>query len=70
MGVPDDEKPHVFERFFRGAGSPVRDTRGTGIGLALARHTVEAHGGRLHVSDTPGGGATFRVSLPIGRGGE
>lgn len=64
IGVPDADKPHVFERFFRGSGVPVRATRGAGIGLALVRHTVDAHGGAVSVGDTPGGGATFRLDLP------
>ena len=64
VGVPNAEKPHVFERFFRGSDPRVRETRGSGIGLALVRHAVEAHGGRVTVRDTPGGGATFRIALP------
>lgn len=64
VGVPDAEKPHVFERFFRGADPRIRETRGSGIGLALVRHAVEAHGGRVEVRDTPGGGTTFRLVLP------
>ena len=64
-GVPDAEKPRVFERFFRGAGDAVRETRGTGIGLALVRHAAEAHGGSVAVEDTPGGGATFRILVPL-----
>jgi signal transduction histidine kinase len=69
IGVPDAEKPHVFERFFRGADPRVRETRGAGIGLALVKHAAEAHGGRVEIADTPGGGATFRVVLPIGEDG-
>lgn len=65
VGVPDAEKPHVFDRFFRGADPRVRETRGAGIGLALVRHAAEAHGGGVEVLDTPGGGATFRLTLPV-----
>jgi len=67
-GVPDAEKRRVFERFFRGAAPDVQETRGTGIGLALVRHAAEAHDGRVEVVDTEGGGATFRLLLPIGQG--
>jgi two-component system phosphate regulon sensor histidine kinase PhoR len=69
IGVPDKEKPHVFERFFRGNEPLVRETRGAGIGLALVKHAVESHGGRVEALDTPGGGATFRATLPIGEDG-
>jgi signal transduction histidine kinase len=57
-GVPDDMKPRIFE--------PYVTTRagGTGLGLALARQTILAHGGRLTVADAPGGGAAFVVELP------
>jgi signal transduction histidine kinase len=64
-GVPDAEKERVFERFFRGAADAVQETRGTGIGLALVRHAAEAHGGHAEVVETPGGGATFRIVLPV-----
>lgn len=62
-GVPTDALAHVFEPFFRGAsgGSP----RGTGLGLAVARGLVEAHGGDISVRNQPGGGAVFRFTLPI-----
>ena len=62
-GVPDDALDHVFEPFFRGAtgASP----RGTGLGLAVARGLVEAHGGRISVRNRPEGGAVFRFTLPI-----
>jgi two-component system nitrogen regulation sensor histidine kinase NtrY len=57
-GVPDEMKERVFE--------PYVTTRsgGTGLGLALVRQTVLAHGGRVHVEDAPGGGAVFTVTLP------
>ncbi len=64
-GVPEAERERVFERFFRGAASDVQETRGTGIGLALVRHAAEAHDGRVEVVETDGGGATFRMWLPL-----
>jgi len=70
IGVPDAEKPHVFERFFRGADARVRETRGAGIGLALVEHAARAHGGRVEVADTAGGGATFRIVLLARRMGD
>jgi len=62
-GVPKDALDRVFEPFFRGSsgGSP----RGTGLGLAVARGLVEAHGGRISVRNRPEGGAVFRFTLPL-----
>src|SRR6185436_13895281 len=69
IGVPDSEKARIFERFFRGADPRVQETRGAGIGLALVAHAAAAHGGRVEVADTPGGGATFRMTLPLAQNG-
>jgi two-component system sensor histidine kinase KdpD len=62
-GVPKDALDRVFEPFFRGpsGGTP----RGTGLGLAVARGLVEAHGGHISVRNRPDGGAVFRFTLPI-----
>jgi two-component system sensor histidine kinase KdpD len=62
-GVPKDALDHVFEPFFRGlsGGTP----RGTGLGLAVARGLVEAHGGRISVRNGPESGAIFRFTLPL-----
>jgi two-component system, OmpR family, sensor histidine kinase KdpD len=64
-GVPAAERERIFEAF-RQLRDQVRERpRGTGLGLAIARGFVEAHRGDVHVEPTPGGGATFVVSLPI-----
>lgn len=62
-GVPTEALDHVFEPFFRGrsGGAP----RGTGLGLAVARGLVEAHGGHISVRNQTGGGAVFRFTLPL-----
>jgi two-component system sensor histidine kinase KdpD len=62
-GVPRDALDRVFEPFFRGSsgGTP----RGTGLGLAVARGLVEAHGGHISVRNRPEGGAVFRFTLPV-----
>ncbi len=58
--------PHVFERFRQADGSTTRPQGGLGLGLAIVRHLVELHGGRVFVrSDGEGSGATFEVSLPV-----
>jgi two-component system sensor histidine kinase MprB len=64
-GVPDADKPYVFDRFYRGASA--RSRPGSGLGLAIVRQAVEAHGGAVEVGDAEGGGAVFRVRLPAGR---
>jgi signal transduction histidine kinase len=67
-GVPDPEKAQVFERFYRVAGSHSRDRGGVGLGLAICREIVTAHGGRIGVEDAPGGGAVFVVDLAAATG--
>lgn len=64
-GVPDGEKKRIFDRFYRGSQSR-EDPAHFGLGLSVARELTEIHGGRLTVTDTPGGGATFCVTLPYG----
>jgi len=58
-GIPPEDLPHVFERFYRST-----DSGGMGLGLAIARDLVEAHGGRLTASSEPGRGTTMRMELP------
>lgn len=58
-GVDSEHRDHVFQAFWRGAESP-----SNGLGLAIVRAVVEAHGGWVIVKETPGGGATFEIELP------
>ena len=64
MGIAADELKHVFDEFFRSEDAAVRRKKGTGIGLAIVRYIVEAHGGSITVNSTRGSGTTFTVSLP------
>ena len=65
-GVAPDERERVFDRFARGTvGADRRKVRGAGLGLALVREHVRAHGGSVRVTDRPGGGARFVVELPL-----
>jgi two-component system phosphate regulon sensor histidine kinase PhoR len=61
-GIPEEEQPRVFERFYK--QDRARSKGGTGLGLAIARHIVEGHGGRIWVESTSGQGATFCFTLP------
>ena len=64
-GIPPQIRGKIFERFWRADSSRQRATGGSGLGLAIVAAIVEAHGGEVEVVETPGGGATFRVSLPL-----
>ncbi|HYN18407.1 MAG TPA: ATP-binding protein, partial [Actinomycetes bacterium] len=62
-GIPGPERERVFDQFYRLKGGG-RRPEGTGMGLAICRGIVQAHGGSLRVETTPGGGATFVLTLP------
>jgi signal transduction histidine kinase len=64
MGIPAAEQKEIFKRFVRGAGSGIAHIQGTGIGLAMARHIVEDHGGEIRLESEPGRGSTFTILLP------
>jgi PAS domain S-box-containing protein len=64
-GIPDEHRARVFDRFWKADGA---DRRGAGLGLAIARGIVEAHGGRIWVESQPGTGSTFWFALPLGGG--
>jgi len=63
IGIAEADLPRIFTRFQRAA--PVRNYGGLGLGLYIAKHIVEAHGGRVEVSSRPGQGSTFLVDLPV-----
>jgi two-component system sensor histidine kinase BaeS len=66
VGIPPEHLPHIFERFYRVDKSRSRAGGGSGIGLTIARHVVEAHGGQIQAtSDGPGKGSTFSFTLPV-----
>ncbi len=65
-GIPADDLPLVFERFYRVDPSRARATGGAGLGLTIARQLVEAHGGVIYAESEPGRGSRFTFELPIG----
>jgi adenylate cyclase len=64
IGIPHDQLEHIFERFYQVDGSASRRYGGTGLGLALVKEIVKAHGGQVTVQSTVGEGSTFQVRLP------
>jgi len=64
-GIPAEDLPHVFERFYRTDRARSRDTGGSGLGLSITRSLVEAHGGRVWVHSTEGQGSAFTFALPL-----
>ena len=64
-GIAADDLPHVFDRFYRGSKSRGRCVGSAGLGLAIARQLVMAHGGEIAVESIEGAGATFTVRLPV-----
>lgn len=64
IGIPANELPRIFERFYK--VNKARDDEGVGLGLAISRHIITAHGGRIWVESVEGKGSTFFFTLPIG----
>jgi two-component system phosphate regulon sensor histidine kinase PhoR len=65
IGIPAQDLPRIFERFYKVDRARTRNAGGTGLGLAIAKHLVEGHGGRLWADSTEGQGSTFSFTLPV-----
>jgi signal transduction histidine kinase len=63
-GIPPAERERVFDKFYQVGRVEGERPSGTGLGLTIARHLVELHGGRIWVEDAPAGGAAFVLLLP------
>jgi len=65
IGISDQQMPHLFQRFRRLHEDEQKRVSGTGVGLFLCKHLVEAHGGTIEVESEPGAGSTFSFTIPI-----
>jgi signal transduction histidine kinase len=63
-GIPPDELPRIFDRFYRGTNTGEARASGSGLGLAIVRSIVDMHGGEIDVASVVGEGTEFRISLP------
>jgi signal transduction histidine kinase len=63
-GIPDSERKRIFRRFVRGSAAASTNAKGSGVGLAMVRHIVMAHGGEITVESSPGKGSVFTMLLP------
>lgn len=64
-GIPREHWPRIFERFYRVNKERSRSLGGTGLGLAIVKHIAQLHQGTVEIDETPGGGTTFRLRLPV-----
>lgn len=66
LGIPSSERSRILRKFVRGSSAKVCGIKGTGIGLAMVKHIVDAHGGKVLIDSEPGKGSTFTIQLPAG----
>jgi signal transduction histidine kinase len=64
-GIPPEQLPHIFEKFYQADNQRSARASGAGLGLAIAKQIVEAHGGTISCESTPGVGTTFSIVLPV-----
>jgi two-component system phosphate regulon sensor histidine kinase PhoR len=64
IGIPENDQPRIFERFYRVDKARSRDSGGTGLGLAIVKHLVELHQGEIEVVSIVGEGSTFTIRFP------
>ena len=67
LGIDAEDLPHIFKPFYRGRRAIDAEVRGSGVGLSVVRHVVDAHHGRIQVDSRPGDGTTVTVTLPLPR---
>jgi two-component system phosphate regulon sensor histidine kinase PhoR len=67
IGIPAGEQKEIFRKFVRGSAAKARGVKGSGIGLAMVRHIVTAHGGEIRLQSEPGKGSAFTILIPTER---
>jgi signal transduction histidine kinase len=65
IGIPPAEQKKIYEKFYRVGSTLVHDVKGSGLGLSIVLHVVQAHGGRVELASAPGEGSTFTLVLPL-----
>ena len=65
IGIPPDEQSNIFNRFYRVKSTTEFEARGSGLGLTLVKHVLDAHGWQIEVESTPGQGSVFSISIPL-----
>ena len=65
MGIPEEDLPHIFDRFYRVDKARSRETGGTGLGLSIVKQFVLLHGGNIEATSKVGEGTTFTIELPL-----
>jgi signal transduction histidine kinase len=65
IGIPRAEQKKIFEKFYRVSNGLVHDTKGSGLGLSIVKHIIEAHGGQISVESVTGKGSRFMVAIPV-----
>ncbi|MFQ6108995.1 MAG: ATP-binding protein [Candidatus Aminicenantales bacterium] len=65
IGIPQEEINKIFDKFYQGQNALKQSVKGTGLGLTLVKHIIEAHGGRISVKSKPGKGSTFSLIFPV-----
>ncbi|HEY0156812.1 MAG TPA: HAMP domain-containing sensor histidine kinase [Thermoanaerobaculia bacterium] len=65
IGIPAAEQKKIYEKFYRVGSTLVHDVKGSGLGLSIVQHVVQAHGGRVELVSVPGQGSTFTIVLPV-----
>jgi signal transduction histidine kinase len=66
IGLTSEDRANLFTKFFRGSNRVVAESRGTGLGLVIAKAILQAHGASIDVDSEPGKGTRFRVIFPLG----